>query len=570
MAASETAGSRAGSWERMVAILGGALSIPGGWLGVLFFAASLTPSLIPRTPLAQGALSGACMAVGYGLGVGLCLLWRFLGLPASPPWLRWSWWVVSITALVAALALWRAAHWQDMVRRAVGLPAGHGAGLLEIAMASVVVFLLLLAAARAFRAVVRMASAWTAKRLPRRIAVAIGFIGTTLLVVLLANGVVLRFALHAMDSSFRQADALIPPGTQPPREAGRTGGPGSLIAWDELGSAGRDFVSSTPAAESIARFTRRPAMAPLRVYAGLPAAGTACERADLALAELRRAGGFSRRALVVVTPTGTGWIDPAAIEPIEYLYRGDVASVAVQYSYLSSPLSLLVEPEYGEETARALFQAVYGYWRTLPRDRRPKLYLHGLSLGALNSERSIDLFELLGDPVDGALWSGPPFASRRWREITGDRNPGSPAWLPRFRDDAFVRFMNQDGTAVPAGTPWGAMRVVYLQYASDAVTFFDYRNAFRAHAWMASPRGPDVAPGMRWYPLVTMLQLALDMPMADGAPMGHGHVFAPSHYTEAWLEVTGIDDWSREDIERLERHLDVRRRASLEEDAGSG
>ena len=27
------------------------------------------------------------------------------------------------------------------------------------------------------------------------------------------------------------------------------------------------------------------------------------------------------------------------------------------------------------------------------------------------------------------------------------------------------------------------------------------------------------------------------------APMGFGHVYAPSHYIDAWLEVTGIDDW---------------------------
>jgi uncharacterized membrane protein len=38
--------------------------------------------------------------------------------------------------------------------------------------------------------------------------------------------------------------------------------------------------------------------------------------------------------------------------------------------------------------------------------------------------------------------------------------------------------MNQDGEAAgPAPAPnaaWGAMRVVYLQYASDPVSFFDY------------------------------------------------------------------------------------------------
>ncbi|KAG1533994.1 hypothetical protein G6F50_015685 [Rhizopus delemar] len=68
-------------------------------------------------------------------------------------------------------------------------------------------------------------------------------------------------------------------------------------------------------------------------------------RARLALEELKRVGAFKRSALVVVTPTGTGWIDPAAMDAVEYLLHGDVASVAIQYSYLSSPLSLLAQPD---------------------------------------------------------------------------------------------------------------------------------------------------------------------------------------------------------------------------------
>ena len=66
---------------------------------------------------------------------------------------------------------------------------------------------------------------------------------------------------------------------------------------------------------------------------------------------------------------------------------------------------------YDGDAARAPFAEVYGYWTTLPRDHRPKLYLHGLSLGAMNSEQSNELFEVLGDPYQGELWSGPPYSS---------------------------------------------------------------------------------------------------------------------------------------------------------------
>jgi uncharacterized membrane protein len=255
------------------------------------------------------------------------------------------------------------------------------------------------------------------------------------------------------------------------------------------------------------------------------------------------------------------------MDTVEYLHHGDVASVAMQYSYLNSPLSLLFQPEYGAEASRALFAEIYGYWTSLPKDKRPKLYLHGLSLGAMNSEKSAELFETIGDPIAGALWSGAPFESRIWRSITDNRNPGSPAWLPKFRDGRFVRFMNQNGPTVPPDTPWGPMRVVYLQYASDAITFFDYGDAYQAPAWMDAPRGPDVSTELRWYPIVTMLQLALDMAVATNTPMGFGHVYAPEHYVDGWVAVTDVGDWSAEALARLKHQLATKARKT---GAGNG
>jgi uncharacterized membrane protein len=60
---------------------------------------------------------------------------------------------------------------------------------------------------------------------------------------------------------------------------------------------------------------------------------------------------------------------------------------------------------------------------------------------------------------------------------------------------------------------------------------------------------------MRWYPVVTLLQLTLDMLMATKAPIGYGHVYAPAHYIDAWIDVTDVRDWSSEEITRLKQHL---------------
>lgn len=533
------------------------LSGVGLVLGALFFAAALTPTLIPRSYLTQGALAGACFAIGYGLGVLWRWLWHYLELPEPSPRLQS---VINALVAIACLLvvivfLWRAAEWQNSIRAAMRLAPVETAYPIKTSAIALITFVALLVLARLFSLVIRFLSTQIRRFVPRKVANVIGVVLATLLFWSIANNLLVRTAFRALDSSFREWDALFEPERQQPSAPGKTGGTASLVRWDELGRTGRRFVASGPTAAQISAVSGRPARDPVRVYVGLRGASSPRDRARLALEELKRQGGFERSTLIVITPTGTGWIDPAAIDAVEYLLDGDVASVATQYSYLNSPLSLLFQPEYGEEAARALFAEIYEYWTTLPRNARPKLYLHGLSLGAMNSEKSEELFETIGDPIAGALWSGPPFASRIWRWITENRKPGSPAWLPQFRDGRFVRFMNQDGPSVPADAPWGPVRVVYLQYASDAIVLFDYRDAYRRPAWMNAPRGPDVSPDLQWYPIVTMLQLAIDMAVANGTPMGYGHVYAPEHYVDAWVAVTDARHWSPDALAKLKDHL---------------
>lgn len=541
-------------WARRQA---GSLSVTGLLVGTLFFAAALTPSLVPRTHVLQGLLAGACFAVGYGLGTFGQWLWRYLELPDLKPRVRkFLVFPVAIFCFATALVfLWLAVDWQNSIRAAMGLEpvsSGHPVRVCIVALAA---FVATLAVGRLFLWIATFIATFIKRYVPRRIANVVGVALAMLLFWSVANDFLARAIFRALDSSYREFDALFEPERPQPSDPGRTGSSASLVKWHELGRAGREFIASAPTAAEISTFTGRAAKEPIRVYVGLGGAAAASERAALALAELKRAGGFERSILIVITPTGTGWVDPSAMRPVEYLHHGDVASVAVQYSYLSSPLSLLVQPEYGAESARELFLTIYRYWRSLPRNARPRLYLHGLSLGAMNSEGSAQLFEMIEDPIDGALWSGPPFASRIWRSVTEARNAGSPQWLPEFQDGRIVRFMNQNGATVPPDRPWGPMRIAYLQYASDAIVFFDYRTLYRRPSWMNPPRGPDVSAALRWYPVVTMVQLALDMVIATRTPMGTGHVYAPEHYIDPWIAVTDVRDWSPEQVSALKKHL---------------
>ncbi|MFV2035442.1 MAG: alpha/beta-hydrolase family protein, partial [Halocynthiibacter sp.] len=249
--------------------------------------------------------------------------------------------------------------------------------------------------------------------------------------------------------------------------------------------------------------------------------------------------------------------DPAGVDPLEYIHAGDTAIVAIQYSNLPSWLTLLIDPDRSRDAARILFDEVYGYWATLPKDKRPKLYLHGLSLGALGSEASTSLIFILEDLIQGAVWSGPPFPSRVWSDITRNRNPGSPFWLPRFRDGSAVRFTGRENALDLSGAKWGPLRIAYIQHASDPMSFFSPDILFRRPDWLVGKRAPDISPYFTWYPIISFLQIAFDLTLATTVPVGYGHNFSTGSYIDAWVEVSDPKDWDKTDTDRLKRAFAV-------------
>ena len=523
-------------------------------VGTLLLACSLSPSLVPRSVAFQGLVSGLAFTMGYAIGRLTAWLWTYLELPIPGDRRRRAIMLaVSVLCVLVGVAfLARATDWQNSVRGIMGLEQTSSVRPLSVGLIAALVFGGLYLLGWQFRRTARFVRSKLKRILPRRVAAVLGAVAAVVLFWTIANGVLFTAVVRLADRSSQELDQLIEDEMEPPTDPGKTGSPGSLIAWADLGRHGREFVSTGPTASQISAFHAATAKQPIRVYVGLNAGETERERARLALQELIRAGGFERSVLLVVTPTGTGWIDPASLNPLEYLHRGDVATVAAQYSYLPSALALLTEAPSGAEQARALFQEIYGYWTQLPRERRPKLYLHGVSLGALNSDLSFDLYDILGDPFQGALWTGPPFRSRSWGRITAGRNAGSPAWLPRFRDGSVVRFANQNGGLDVGTAPWGPLRIAFLQYGSDPVTFFTPRSFFREPEWLRAPRAPDVSPRMRWYPGVTMLQVSADLAAGVGAaPLGYGHNYAPAHYIDAWLAVTEPIGWTDSATQKL-------------------
>ena len=115
---------------------------------------------------------------------------------------------------------------------------------------------------------------------------------------------------------------------------------------------GRNFIGRGPDAAALEQFSGKPAVEPIRVYVGVESAPTAEERARSAVQELDRTEALAREVLVVMGTTGTGWIEPQSGDPLEYLWNGDSAEVTIQYSYLPSWISFLVDKQRAEDAGR--------------------------------------------------------------------------------------------------------------------------------------------------------------------------------------------------------------------------
>lgn len=528
-------------------------------LGALCFAASLSPSLVPRTGMVQGALGGICFAAGYLIGYLIVALAKWL-FERGPRPLHIQHRNLGIlggfAVLIGAYGLLRVTEWQNGIHAAMGLAPVESARPWTILGVALLLGGGLVLSGRLFRRLWRVITAQLEAFVPPRLAATVGLGLAAALVWSVGNDVVIVRILAAMDKAYAAVDDVIPSDRPAPIAAAKTGSEASLIDWGSLGAEGRNWIYDGPDAGAIRAFNQGgPSQEPLRIYVGLNSAKSPKERALLALEEAKRVGAFERSYLVLGSPTGTGWMDPAAMQPLDYLTGGDVATVGVQYSYLPSWLTLMVNAAYGAETSQEVFRAFYDYWHALPRETRPKLYLFGLSLGARNGEMAVWLPELLGDPMQGALWVGPPFASDNWRQVVDSREEGSLSWAPKVRDGSVIRVTTQENMLQESLAPWGDVRMVYLVYPSDPIALFTADSLWRKPDWLKETRAPDVSPQLRWWPVVTFLQVALDMATATTPPKGVAHVYAARHYLMAWNEVLGTN-WRQDRLDALADLLD--------------
>lgn len=525
----------------------------GVLVALVMYVISVSPSLLPRRWWWHAFVSGIMAGLGYCAGwllqnVGYAVLVT-LGVEfhLRQPWVsRWGPWI-----LLALFFIWcvysvvrsgRSAYRQAVQ---IGMrPVGIGEFLLGVA-GTVATAMFIVAIARVavwlFIATVGFFNRWIPYILAWWAALAL----LVIVIFVISNKVVFRFAIAYFAREAARRDNRTASGVYRPTVPERSGSPASYASWESAGAQGRTFLGRGPNRSDIADVMGE-AKEPIRLYIGRAASeGGFAAQTELLLREMERVGAFEREYLLVYTSTGSGWVNDWIVEPMEYLTKGDCATVSMQYSYMFSAAIFVTEMDTCRDAATALFEAVYSYLQELPPDQRPKLYVAGESLGAEGAQAPfVDLQDLLGK-VDGALFVGAPSEARLSQELTELRHRGTPEVLPVYDSGRNARFvskprdLHEDLYGRELGQ-WQWPRVVFAQHASDPVVWYNVPLMIREPDWLRERAGEDVSPNMRYTPFVTYLQILADLPMAGTAPGGHGHTYE-EELVPIWLSLLGLE-----------------------------
>ena len=549
-------------------VLFGALSTPGAVLGAVLLWFSFGSSLLPRDPMMQGVLGALSFTFGYAIGVLIWFLIRWVakmfGKPissgAGPAWLPWA--SAGMIGAIFVVEILRWPTWQSEQRLLVGLEEiGAISGLVAVAW-TLAFTLVLMFIGRSIRWLMWKLDVFNARHMSHLVGrgvsvlIIVGIVGA--LYWFIASSGLTAFA----NQRFGPGDDTTLEGIAQPTDLESSGSPDSLVEWGDLGFQGRTFTGSATTTEDLQSFntdTQSAPMVPIRVYAGLKSTESSDARAQLVVDELDRTNAADRAIVVLVSTTGTGWVDPIAASTIEYMYNGDTAIAAMQYSFLPSWISFILDTATATEAGIAINDAVIEWWDALPENDRPRLVAFGESLGTLGSEAAYaagDLdasLESIQARVEGALWVGPTNANEIHGQYIAGRDP-SPVWKPEYNGGAIVRTLNGPGEFDAAADSWAEPRVLYYHHPSDPVGYWNWETLWKPQEWTDKPIGYDVPNSVRWIPFTTFTQVVVDLINGFSASVGHGHNYN-NVFTDGWSVVAPPAGWTGAETLLLETHV---------------
>ena len=222
------------------------------------------------------------------------------------------------------------------------------------------------------------------------------------------------------------------------------------------------------------------------LYSALPQGDyeSTIERRAQTLAERWRDARTDRDApIVIAVPTGSGWVDPDAVEGVRMRWGSRVTVLALQYADAPSWRVFAGDRGGAGRSAAALLRALI---TTVPRDELPPVYLYGQSLGAIGADDAREWARTHAPGVvAGTVLAGPPDGSVARRSDT-------PRTIIANRSDPVARWS-------PA---------LLWRPAADA------EGTIRTGVRLSRPP---------WLPVVSFLQTTVDLAGSLDGPKGTGH-----------------------------------------------
>lgn len=501
-------------------------------------------------------LSGVLFSIGYGLGLVASHFGRKFNF--SEPKAkkrtqikRYTYWTLAFLYVIAASFGY---IWQKEVHKLIEVAPPNGLSLVPITILSFIIAAFIILLARSIRSLYGWLKKIINRYIPKAIAYTAGWILTALIVIGILNGIILSGLMDVVNEAFGLKNGTTEAGIVQPAQPELSGSSQSMIPWNTLGRQGRNFIGHAKTTDQLSKFNQSPATQPIRIYSGLESASSSQDRAKLALDDLKRAGGYQRKIIVVVTTTGTGWVDEEGVAPIEYMYNGNSAIVSMQYSYLPSWLSFLVDQEKAKDAGNQLYNAIYNESLNLPAEQRPKIVVFGESLGSYGGESAFSNLASFRSTSDGAVWAGPPNFNVLRKTATANRDQGSPEILPIYQNGQILRFADDPTDFKNPDKPWGAPKAVYLENPSDPIVWWSPSLILNKPDWLSESRGADVSSATRWFPIITFWQVTGDMVFSTGVPDGHGHKYGKLP-TDAWSYVAPPEGWTQQKTDALKKQL---------------
>jgi uncharacterized membrane protein len=357
-------------------------------------------------------------------------------------------------------------YWQYEIRKLMGVTDYNIAYVVASPLVAALVFCLFLLIGRGLRGLFRWVARLMSRWIGRRAARAIGWILVAGLTYLVVTGLLLQGLVDALNSAYSVRDTKTAEGIHQPTTSLRSGGPGSVLPWDTLSWQGRNFIGLGPSVSDIEKLGRAYRGADPCLTPGWRRLTTP-RRGQPGGQDLERTGAFKRKNLLVVTTTGSGWVDlalwtPSSTSPRRQRHGGDpVLLPAVLGLYL-------VDQSKAREAGRALFDAVYGAWSDVPR-AASRLFVAGRASGR-SAARPRSAASSLANLTSGALFA---FAQLQ-HAVPGVQRP------PRQRKprDAAGLSGRTDRSGSPAtrartyrltASPWTGSRVLYMMHPSDPI-----------------------------------------------------------------------------------------------------